>query len=549
MKEGEEDELARLRAENARLAQELAEERGRFQRTLSSGLVGLVLSSFELGRYVEVNQVFADLLGYTREEILATDPYQFWVKTTFSEDVESERKQLQRVFAGEIESYRVEKRCVRKSGDVRWFEFELACVRNDAGNVRYGVISARDIHDLKTAEAARAELEAKLRQVEKMETVGRLVGGVAHDFNNRLMVIMGYADMVKDGVAHDALLAGQAEVVVSSARRAAELTRQLLAYSRKQVLRPKAADLNAVVDGTRRMLERLIGEHIELATVLGAKHPMLADPGQIEQVLMNLLINARDAMPNGGRVTLRTMDVTITPEAPVAHLSAGNYVAFAVTDTGSGIPEALRAQVFEPFFTTKGVGRGTGLGLAMVEGIVRQSGGAIVLESTVGHGTTFTVYLPRAADLAPAADAGLTRDRVQVAGLRSSEQDTVLVVDDEDDVRTLLTEVLQMGPFRVLAARDATQALELARNHAHAVTLLITDIAMPGMSGTELADELRARNPALKVLFVSGYADHESARSFFDSEQFIPKPFLPAELFHKVDVLLRSPTPGVEQTA
>jgi two-component system, cell cycle sensor histidine kinase and response regulator CckA len=332
--------------------------------------------------------------------------------------------------------------------------------------------------------------------------------------------------------------------VLSSARRSAELTHQLLAYSRQQVLRPRPLDLNAVVDGTRRMLERVVSEEIEIVTVLGAKHPMLADPGQVEQVLINLVLNARDAIGGGGRITLETSDAVSSAERPLEDLGPGDFVALSVADTGSGIPEALRARIFEPFFTTKESGRGTGLGLSMVEGIVRQSGGAIRLESTEGRGTTFTVYLPRATtalQLAPESLAGgQTRD--------IPDGELVLVVDDEDDVRQLLSDVLRLGRFRVLAARSAQQALELAAAQSSPVALLVTDIVMPGMSGTELADSLRARYPALKVVFMSGYAERERARELRADEQFIAKPFLPAELFSKVDSFLRGAV-EIEKTA
>jgi PAS domain S-box-containing protein len=544
-----EDELTRLRHENEALRQELVEERLRFRQTFQTNLVGYLITSFEIGKILDINQTYADLFGYSQAEILAHDPYQFWLKTTFEEDVELERAQLQRMIVGEIDGYRLQKRCVRKDGEVRWFEMYLSCVRDQQGRVRYSIISKIDIHEQKAAQAARADLESSLRQAQKLETVGRLVGGVAHDFNNRLLVIMGYADLVKRGCAHDPLLASHAEVVVSSARRAADLTRQLLAYSRRQVLRPRPSDLNAVVDGTRRMLERLIGERIELVTVLGAKFPMLADPGQVEQVLMNLMLNARDAMPNGGRVTLETLDVAVMPEVPVEGLTPGHYVALAVTDTGTGIPESARAHIFEPFFTTKDVGRGTGLGLATVDGIVRQSGGGIGLKSAEGRGSTFTVYLPRATDSAieatPPKPELVRSDYAQ----RVPERDVVLIVDDEDDVRKLLIDVLRIGPFRVIEARDGDQALKLALAQPTPIALLVTDIVMPGLSGMELADTLRARNPALKVLFMSGYAERERVRQLHDNEQFIPKPFLPAELFRRVDAFLREVTPEVEQTA
>jgi PAS domain S-box-containing protein len=539
------DELTRLRAENWRLTQELVEERARFCHVFESPLVGLLISSFELNKFLEVNQAYCDFLGYSREEVLAADPYQHWMTTTLPDDYDVERPLLQRVVTGELDRYRVEKRYVRKSGEVRWGQLSYSCIRDDRGRVRLSIITCADIQDHKRALEARDKLEGNLLQAQKLETVGRLVGGVAHDFNNRLLVIMGYADLLKRGSAHDSVLASHAEVVVSSARRAADLTRQLLAYSRRQVLRPRPADLNAVVDGTRRMLERLIGERVELVTVLGAKYPMLADPGQIEHVLMNLTLNARDAMPDGGRVTLETFDVEVSLESPLESLAPGAYVALSVSDTGTGISEAARKHIFEPFFTTKDIGRGTGLGLATADGIVRQSGGGIGVKSSEGHGSTFTVYLPRAVDTASELTPARAEKSDYVPCLPAVE--TILVVDDEDDVRKLLVDVLRFGAYRVIEARDGEQALELALAHDSPVDLLVTDIVMPGMSGMELADALRSRSPDLKVLFMSGYAERDRIRPLHENEQFVPKPFLPAEFFRVVNQFLREPSQPLEQ--
>jgi len=543
------DELSRLRAENLRLEHELGEERERLRHAFATPLAGHLIASFEHGKFLEVNQAYCEFVGFTREEVLAADPYQHWMVTTFAEDLDAERQELQRVVAGEIDRYSLQKRYVRKDGELRWGALSFSCVRSARGQVRYSMITCIDIHEHKSTLAARAKLEGSLLQAQKLETVGRLVGGVAHDFNNRLLVIMGYADLLKRGSMSDPVLAGHAEVVVSSARRAADLTRQLLAYSRRQVLRPRPGDLNSVVDGTRRMLERLIGERVELVTVLGAKFPMLADPGQIEHVLMNLTLNARDAMPDGGRVTLETFDIDVTPDAPVEGLTEGAYVALSVTDTGTGISEAARKHIFEPFFTTKDVGRGTGLGLATVDGIVRQSGGGISVTSTEGHGSTFTIYLPRAVDTASEptpARAEMSRAEY-IPCLPAVE--SILIVDDEDDVRKLLVDVLRIGSYRVLEARDGEHALKIVEGHPHPIDLLVTDIVMPGMSGMELADTVRAKNTDLKVLFMSGYAERDRVRPLHDSEQFVPKPFLPAEFFRVVNEFLREPAPQVEQTA
>ena len=534
------DELARLRVETWRLRRELAEERRLRELVAGTELVGYLLSSFETNRFLDANQAYCSFLGFSREEILASDPYQFWQDTTFAEDRERELTELKRVVAGEIDGYRIEKRFVHRSGQLRWGEMSYHCLRDARGAVRQAVITCADIHERKAAAATQEKLQGSLLQAQKLESVGRLVGGVAHDFNNRLVVIMGHADLLKRRSEHDPELASHADAVVSSARRAADLTRQLLAYSRRQVLRPQAIDVNALVDGTRRMLERLLGEQIELVTELRARFPMLADPGQVEQVLMNLTLNARDALQSSGRITLRTFDVEGDGATRVEGLTPGAYVALAVSDTGSGISAVTRAHIFEPFFTTKEPGRGTGLGLATVDGIVRQSGGVIHVDSAEGKGSTFTVYLPRASEApaevarGPAAAAVTQPEHVPCV----PKAETVLVVDDETDVRKLLVDVLSLGGFKVLQASNSREALDLANAHSQPIALLVTDIIMPGESGMELADLLHARNPELKVLFISGYADRERVRPLRSNEQYIPKPFLPGELFQRINELV-----------
>jgi CheY-like chemotaxis protein len=292
--------------------------------------------------------------------------------------------------------------------------------------------------------------------------------------------------------------------------------------------------LNALVDRMRRMLERVIGESIELVTVLGAKQPMHADPGQIEQVLMNLVLNARDAMPGGGRIAIETADVTVAA-GTMTDLAAGAYVTLSIADTGTGVPEAVREQMFEPFFTTKDVGKGTGLGLAMVDGVVRQSGGVVSVKSSEGRGATFTVYLPRATE--PNRSESPAPAPAPMARLIDVE--TVLVVDDEDDVRRLLVDVLGIGAYQVLEARNGEHALEVAQAHQGSIELLVTDVVMPKMKGPELAERLRERHPRLRTLYVSGYAERETLKTLGPNEHFLSKPFLPVDLFRIArDILL-----------
>jgi two-component system, cell cycle sensor histidine kinase and response regulator CckA len=541
------EEVALLRAENARLAQELATRLERFELVFTSSDTGMIITSFELGRFVEVNAAYAAYLGRSREEILAFDAYEFWLLITHREDFDHERRLVQSIVDGETNGYHVEKRFVRPDGEIVWGTATAFATRDERGRLKNLITYVRDLTEVRKRESDRVELESRLLQAQKLEAIGRLVGGVAHDFNNRLLVIMGYAELLKRGSAGNPQLEAHADLVLASSRRAADLTRQLLAYSRRQVLRPRPTDLNGVVDGMRRMLERVIGERVELVTVLGAKHPMLADPGQIEQVLMNLMLNACDAMPEGGRVTVETADIELAEAPNPADLPSGQYVALTVTDTGTGISEQVRAHLFEPFFTTKEVGKGSGLGLASVQGIVRQSGGGIAVRSGEGLGSTFVVYLPRA------TEELATAPPVAEPAARMVQLETVLVVDDEDDVRRLLVDVLRLGAYVVLEARDGEHALEIAQRHGGPIDLLVSDIVMPRLTGLELADRLRVRHPELKVLFMSGYAERESERErlreLSPNEQYIQKPFLPADLFRRANAILRATTaaPAVDR--
>jgi two-component system cell cycle sensor histidine kinase/response regulator CckA len=528
------EELVRLRAENEALKTALASECERFRAVFDSSPIAIGIFSFQEARFLEVNARFLEMLGLEREEFFARDPYELWVGMTHPDDVDTERKELAKVMEGLIDGYRMRKRHV-KDGRQQWREVAAQVVRDERRRVRYAIFQSYDVHDEATATEVRHELEARLRQAQRLETVGRLVGGVAHDFNNRLLVIMGYAEMLRRAASGNAELESSAEVVLTSAKRAADLTRQLLAFGRRQMLKPCSTDLNGVVDRMRRMLERVIGERVELVTVLGAKYPMLADPGQIEQVLMNLVLNARDAMQDGGRVTIETADAAVTPGS-IPDLSPGSYVTLSVSDTGPGVAEAVREQIFEPFFTTKESGKGTGLGLAMVDGLVRQSGGVVGVRSVEGKGATFTVYLLRA----NAAQRQETPLPGTLFATHRSNVETVLVVDDEDEVRKLLVDVLGFGAYRVLEARDGQHGLDVAEAHAGTIDLLVTDVVMPKMKGPELAEHLRQRHPALKTLFVSGYAERDTRSSLAESEHFLAKPFLPAELFRLVREILET---------
>jgi PAS domain S-box-containing protein len=402
------------------------------------------------------------------------------------------------------------------------------------------IIVARDITERRRAEMERAELESQFRQAQKMEAVGRLAGGVAHDFNNLLTVIMGRSEFLRQQLPANDPLMRHVDIITQGAQRAANLTGQLLAFSRRQVLQPKVLDLNSVIGGMAEMLRRLIGENIVLVTLPapGLGHVM-ADPGQVEQILMNLAVNARDAMPSGGRLMLETSNV-VGDEAYVRHhmgARPGAYVMLAVTDTGTGMSAETQARLFEPFFTTKGPGKGTGLGLATVYGIVKQSGGNIWVYSEPGRGTSFKVYLPRVDAMVDAPEGP------DSTGTSPRGHETVLLVEDEPDLRELALEILEMHGYRVLVAGEAEEACRLSEGHAGRIDLLLTDVVMPGKSGRELATLLAEQRPELRVIYMSGYtADAIVSQGVLEPEiMFLQKPYTPAALALKVREVLDTP--------
>ena len=379
----------------------------------------------------------------------------------------------------------------------------------------------------------RKALEAQLLQAQKMEAVGRLAGGVAHDFNNLLMAIMGYGELIRSSLIKDDPLYEYSEDILKATERAASLTQQLLAFSRRQVMQPQVLNLNRVVADLEKMLRRLIGEHIDLEIVAGPDlGPVKADPGQIGQIIMNLAVNARDAMPTGGRLILSTANIEFAAshKCRFETIPPGRYVRLSVTDTGSGMDAETLDHIFEPFFTTKEVGKGTGLGLPMVYGIVKQNGGCIDVESQPGQGTTFKIYLPRLEAAVEAPGARMTL----AAKLEGSE--TILVVEDEDALRTLLCRFFRLYGYDVMEARHGGEALLLCERHPGPIHLMVTDVVMPQMSGKELADRLAPLHPEMTVFFMSGYTDSDLTGygAPESSQHFIPKPFRPMDLVKKV---------------
>jgi PAS domain S-box-containing protein len=384
---------------------------------------------------------------------------------------------------------------VRKDGKVIHILLTASPIKDASGRIVGISDIVRDISDDK-------RMEQMFRQAQKMEAVGRLAGGVAHDFNNLLGVIIGYTETLLDRIGHDAELRGQAEQIGKAANRAAALTRQLLAFSRQQVLEPKILNLDTVVAEVEKMLHRLIGEDIEISTLLNSSPGSVkADQGQMEQVIMNLAVNARDAMPQGGKLIIETSNVDVGEEYAQSHqpFLAGPYVLLTVSDTGIGMDQETKSHLFEPFFTTKELGRGTGLGLATVYGVVKQSGGYIWAYSELGQGSVFKIYLPRvdqaALKIRPSGES------VQL--LRGTE--TVLLVEDEQSLRALTRDLLERSDYQVLEASSGDHALEVAERHGGPIHLLLTDVVMPGMNGAALAANLAPLHPEMKVLFMSGY--------------------------------------------
>jgi signal transduction histidine kinase/DNA-binding NarL/FixJ family response regulator len=397
----------------------------------------------------------------------------------------------------------------------------------------------RQAEDRRREAVERERLEDQLRQAQKMEAVGRLAGGIAHDFNNLLTVIAGYGDILRTHLAAEETARTYVDEITRAGDRAAALTRQLLAFSRRQVLRPESLDLSAVLPNVERLLRRLIGEDIDLLIL---PQPDLwavrADPSQIEQVVMNLAVNARDAMPLGGRLTIEAANVELDEEFAASHVGAlpGSYVRLAVSDTGCGMDAATKARIFEPFFTTKDPGKGTGLGLAMVYGIVNQSGGHIDVYSEPGHGTTFQIYLPRDTSVPVAAS------RTPLPPPRPGTE-TVLLAEDDDSIRGMAALALRGHGYTVLAAANGPEALRLAEEHAGPIALLVTDVIMRGMSGRQLAEALAVQRPGLRVLFMSGYTDdailHHGVLEA--GIPFLHKPFGPDALARAVRAVLDRP--------
>ena len=394
------------------------------------------------------------------------------------------------------------------------------------------------------------QLEEQLLQAQKMEAVGRLAGGVAHDFNNMLTAIRSYSELILSELTPGSQTHVDMTEVIKAAERATSLTKKLLAFSRQQVLMPSRVDLNATVDGLSKMLKRIVGRNVELASQLAPNlWPVNADPTEVERVITNLVLNSHDAMPEGGRLIIETANVNIDDEYAMTHADTkpGPYVMIAVTDSGTGMTKEVREKLFEPFFTTKEKGKGTGLGLPSVYGIVKQSGGFVWVYSELGRGTTVKVYLPRALEPVPAADGHGETLRTP-KGNRQVGVETILLVEDDDEVREVALRILRNNGYHVLEAANGADALRVCEQQPFPVDLVVTDIVMPEMGGTELAEKIRETQPDARILFTSGYTEDAAVRQSFmhPGEAFIEKPFTPASLAKKAREMLGSNGNGSE---
>ena len=535
----QQDELGALAATFNRMTSAVAEREERLReseerfRAMTESAVDAVVTAGSNGTIVSWNRGAQTIFGYGPHEVLGTTLDRL-IPERYRQAPPGGLVAMASTDAGNVTPAPIEFHGVRKDG--REFPIELSLA---TWKTRHGTFLTAIIRDV----TERTQLEAQFRQAQKMESIGRLAGGVAHDFNNLLTVIGGQTELVRMRLPADDPLRERVGVVQDAAARAADLTKQLLAFSRKQVLEPKILDLNTVVEGVAPMLRRLIGEDIELLTRLGpGLGHVEADPGQITQIIVNLAVNARDAMPGGGRLTIETANVDLDEtyaDRRAPDVRPGPFIMLAVGDTGIGMDEEIQSHVFEPFFTTKESGKGTGLGLATVYGIVKQSNGHVGVYSEPGKGTTFKIYLPRVAQPADALapDAG---------AMPGGGSETILLVEDDDRVRALACEVLGEHGYTVLEARHGSDALDISQRYHGAIQLLLTDVVMPGMGGRELAGRLRRDRPQMKILYMSGYtADTIAHHGVLDEgEAFLSKPVLPRMLASKVRETIDGPRGG-----
>ena len=513
---------------------ELRASESRYRRLFESAKDGILILDAETGQVLDANPFLISLLGYSHADLLGKN---LWDLGPFKNIAATKDafKQLQ-----DKDYIRYEDLPLQNQ-DGRIVNVEFVSNVYLVGQTKVIQCNIRDITERKRTEEERKKLEAQLQASQKMEAIGSLAAGVAHDFNNLLAVILCHTELALQDLREADPLKDNLLQVKKAAERAAGLTKQLLAFGRKQLLQPIALNLNQVAEGVERMLRRILGEDIEFVQVLAPDLGVTrADPGQIEQVLMNLVVNARDAMSEGGKLTIETSNVEINDADAALYVAVkpGSYVRVVVTDTGCGMDEQTKTQIFEPFFTTKEKGKGTGLGLSTVYGIVKQSGGTICVTSELGRGTSFKIHFPR--ELSVKA----TSPRLRAFRTPDAGTETILVVEDEEAIQEVVTKSLEAAGYRVLPAAAASEALQIAARYAGPIHLLLTDVVMPRMGGKALAEELARMRPTVKILYMSGYADNAFVHNGVIDEgtHFIGKPFCATDLAHKVREVLDTPS-------
>jgi two-component system cell cycle sensor histidine kinase/response regulator CckA len=517
--------------ERKRAEEVLRESEEKFQKLFNEAPVGYMDFDRE-GRITQVIRTELTMLGYTAEEMLGQPLWKFIVEE------EAAHQTIKAKLSGSIQCGEpFERNYRRKDGTTLPVVIEDALIRDAEGRITGIHSTIRDVTELKRAEEEKAALQEQLRQSQKMEAIGQLAGGIAHDFNNLLTIIKGYSQLSLIELKEGDPLKGNIEEIQKASQKAADLTHHLLAFSRRQVMEMKILDLNTLLKDLDKMLRRVIGEDIELLTLLADDlWRVKADPGQMEQVVMNLAVNARDAMPSGGRLTIETANVELDNAYARAHIGAtpGRYVMLSVNDTGVGMTQEIKERAFDPFFTTKEKGKGTGLGLSTAYGIVKQSGGNIWVYSEPGRGTTFKIYLP-------VVDEPLDELREKIVGEELPHgSETVLVVEDEEKVRKLTVEILGGQGYRVLDASNGDDALVISEKHDGPIHLILVDVVMPGMSGSELAKRLASLRPQTKILYMSGYTDNAIIHHgvLVQGVNYIQKPFTIEGLTRKVREVL-----------
>lgn len=516
------DVTERVRAEEA-----LRQAEKKYRSIFENSIEGIFRSNVE-GRFIAINPALVKMLGYeSADEII--ENHTITARQHYVDP--DKRMELKKILEKSDLAMGFECEFYRKNQSKLWTKSNIRVIKDENGTPLYYEGSVEDITDRKS-------LEEQLRQSQKLEAIGQLAGGIAHDFNNLLTAITGYSFLSLQKLHEEDPLYHNISEVQKAADRATSLTRQLLAFSRKQILQPKVLNLNTVVTDIDKMLYRLIGEDIGLLSILEPDLGTIkADPGQIEQVIVNLAVNARDAMPDGGKLTIETANVYLGEDYVSHHISVkpGNYVMLAISDTGHGMDEETQLRIFEPFFTTKDLGRGTGLGLSTVYGIVTQSGGSIWVYSEIGKGTTFKVYLPRVDEEANEIGRTTADKQEMPKGI-----ETVLLVEDDESVRELAKMVLDGNGYNVLEAESGNVALLICEGYEETIHLLLTDVVMPEMSGLELAKQLETMHPEMRVLYMSGYTDNAIIHHGILSEgtNYIQKPFLPSALAKKIREVL-----------